>query len=99
LLAAQGGVSNYSKEHWAAWKGASLPKLFSDELAEGESEPINETIADVAKALYNWGPDVRINPVWKDLHRAINEEYEKIEHARGRFRPVPNAVHTSAAGA
>jgi hypothetical protein len=79
LLSAQRGVSDYSNEHWDAWKGESLPKLFSVELEEGQSEPINETIAEVAKAQYNWGPDVRINPVWKELQQAINEEYEKLE--------------------
>jgi hypothetical protein len=77
-LAAQRGVSDYSNEHWDAWKGLSPPRLFSMELKEGQSEPINETIADVAKAKYNWGPDVRINPLWKELQQAINEEYEKL---------------------
>ncbi len=77
LLAAQRGVSNYSNEHWDAWKGASPPRLFSDELAEGGSEPINESIAEVAKAYYNWGPDVRVNPLWKELHDAINDEYAR----------------------
>jgi hypothetical protein len=78
LLAAQRGVSDYSNEHWDAWKGKSAPKLFSMELEEGHAEPINETIAEVAKAQYNWGPDVWINPVWKELQKAINEEYEKL---------------------
>lgn len=78
LLASQRGVSDYSNEHWDAWKASSLPALFSDELAAGESEPINETIAEVAKALYNFGSDVRINPIWKELQQAINEEYEKL---------------------
>ena len=77
-LAAQRGVSNYSNEHWDAWKGVAPPKLFSIELEEGDSEPINETIAEVAKALYNWGPDVRINPLWKELHDAINEQYAAL---------------------
>jgi len=77
-LAAQRGVSNYSNEHWDTWKGDARPKLFSMELEEGESEPINETIAEVAKALYNWGPDVRINPLWRELHDAINEEYAAL---------------------
>ncbi len=81
LLAAQRGVSNYSNEHWDAWKGEAPPKLFSLELEEGESEPINETIAEVAKALYNWGPDVRINALWKELHDAINEEYATLRSA------------------
>ncbi len=81
LLAAQRGVSNYSNEHWDAWKGDASPKLFSFELEEGESEPINETIAEVAKALYNWGPDVRINALWKELHDAINEEHAALRCA------------------
>jgi hypothetical protein len=78
LLAAQRGVSDYSNEHWDAWKGSSAPSLFSLELEEGGCEPINETIADVAKAQYNWGPDVWINPVWKELEQAINEAYEEL---------------------
>jgi hypothetical protein len=78
LLAAQRGVSNYSNDHWNAWKGDAPPKLFSFELEEGESEPVNETIAEVAKAIYNWGPDVRINPMWRDLHDAINEAYAAL---------------------
>ncbi len=79
LLATLRGVSNYSNEHWDAWKGGAPPKLFSFELEEGDSEPINETIAEVAKALYNWGPDVRINPLWRELHDAINEEYAALQ--------------------
>ena len=79
LLAAQRGVSNYSNEHWDAWKGGVPPTLFSFELEEGESEPINETIAEVAKAIYNWGPDVRVNLLWKELHDAINEEYAALQ--------------------
>ncbi|PPD43614.1 MAG: hypothetical protein CTY15_09315 [Methylocystis sp.] len=78
LLAGQGGVSNYSNEHWDAWKGAGLPQLFSDELGEGGSEPINETIAEVAKALYNWGPDVRINPIWRELREEIDAAYKTL---------------------
>lgn len=78
LLAARRGVSNYSNEHWDAWTGARQPRLFSDELAEGGSEPINETIAEVAKALYNWGPDVRIDPVWRELRDAIDAEYARL---------------------
>ena len=81
LLAAQRGVSIYSNEHWDAWKGEAPPKLFSLELEEGESEPINETIAEVAKALYNWGPDVRINALWKELHDAVNEEHAALRSA------------------
>ncbi|WP_424362051.1 hypothetical protein [Methylocystis parvus] len=79
LLAAQRGVSNYSNEHWDAWKGAAPPRLFSDELAEGGSEPINETIAEVAKALYNWGPDVRINPIWRELREAVDAAYATLK--------------------
>jgi len=79
LLAAQRGVSIYSNEHWDAWKGGAPPQLFSPELEQGESEPINETIAEVAKALYNWGPDVRINALWKELHDAINQEYAALQ--------------------
>jgi hypothetical protein len=78
LLAAQRGVSNYANEHWDAWAGASLPRLFSDELAEGGSEPINETIAEVAKALYNWGPEARINVVWRSLREAIDQECQRV---------------------
>ncbi|WBK01024.1 hypothetical protein [Methylocystis parvus] len=79
LLAAQRGVSNYSNEHWDAWTGAAPPRLFSDELAEGGSEPVNETIAEVAKALYNWGPDVRINPVWRGLREAVDDAYQTLK--------------------
>lgn len=73
LLAARRGVSSYSNEHWDAWRGARQPRLFSDELAEGGSEPINETIAEVAKALYNWGPAVRIDQLWRELQALIDE--------------------------
>lgn len=82
LLAARRGVSNYSNEHWTAWKGAATPRLFSDELAEGGSEPINETIAEVAKALYNWGVDVRIDPVWRALREAVDEAYRSLRDCR-----------------
>ena len=78
LLAACGGVSDYSREHWREWKGAAPPRLFSMELEEGGSEPINETIAEVAKALYNWGADVVIDPVWLALHDAINAEFGRL---------------------
>lgn len=81
LLAARGGVSDYSREHWREWKGAAPPRLFSMELEEGGAEPINETIAEVAKALYNWGSDVAIDPVWRALHNAVNAEFERL---RGR---------------
>ncbi len=78
LLAAQRGISPYSNEHWDAWKGAGLPRLFTDELAQGGSEPINETIAEVAKALFNWGPAVRINPVWRELQAEIDAEFARL---------------------
>ncbi|WP_442753312.1 hypothetical protein ACNHKD_09860 [Methylocystis sp. JAN1] len=78
-LAAQRGVSNYSNEHWDAWAGVTPPRLFSDELAEGGSEPINETIAEVAKALYNWGPEVRLNPVWRELREAVDAAYATLK--------------------
>ncbi len=74
-LAGRRGVSDYSNEHWDAWKGAAAPRLFSDELSEGGSEPINETIAEVAKALYNWGPAARIDPLWRELKEAVDEIY------------------------
>ncbi len=77
-LAAQRGVSLYADEHWDAWMAQTPPRLFSDELAEGGSEPINETIAEVAKAFYNWGDDVAINPVWKALQQEINAAYESL---------------------
>lgn len=78
LLATHRGVSPYSNEHWDAWRGAAPPALFSMELEIGQSEPINETIAEVAKAFYNWGPEVRIDPVWKELKLAIDAEYARI---------------------
>lgn len=78
LLAARRGVSPYSNEHWDAWAGAGPPRLFADELAEGGSEPINETIAEVAKALYNWGREVRLDPVWLELQAAIDAEYARL---------------------
>jgi len=79
LLASLRRVSNYSNEHWDAWKGAQRPRLFSDELADGGSEPVNETIAEVAKALYNWGQDVRIDPVWRELREAVDEVYRSLK--------------------
>jgi hypothetical protein len=82
LLAARRGVSNYSNEHWDAWKSASLPRLFSDELAEGGSEPINETIAEVAKAFYNWGAEARIDSVWRELKMAVDEAYGVVVMAQ-----------------
>lgn len=74
-LAARGGVSPYANEHWRAWRSEFPPRLFSSELEEGGSEPINETVAEVAKALYNWGPDVAIDPVWRELQEMINAVY------------------------
>ena len=91
-LAAQRGVSPYSNEHWDAWKSDRPPQLFSPELEEGGSEPINETIAEVARALYNWGPDVAINPVWKKLQQSINAACAALddEDLAGRtFLPPP----------
>jgi hypothetical protein len=79
LLAARRGVSNYSNEHWDAWRGAAPPRLFADELEEGGSEPINETIAEVAKALYNWGPEARIDSVWRELREAIDDSYRELK--------------------
>jgi len=77
-LAALRGVSPYSNEHWDAWRGAGPPRLFSDELGEGGAEPINETIAEVAKALYNWGRDAKVPPIWLELKNAIDEEYARL---------------------
>ncbi|MGA8170604.1 MAG: hypothetical protein WB816_07210 [Methylocystis sp.] len=79
LLAALRGVSDYSNEHWDAWQGAAPPRLFSWELEEGGSEPINETLADIAKAEFNWGAIAWIDPVWRELRRAIDEEYESLQ--------------------
>jgi hypothetical protein len=83
LLAARRGVSNYSNEHWDAWQAPAPPRLFADELEEGGSEPINETIAEVAKALYNWGPEARIDPVWRELREAIDAAYGELASRRG----------------
>jgi hypothetical protein len=77
-LAALRGVSAYSNEHWDAWRGAGPPRLFSDELAEGGSEPINETIAEVAKALYNWGDGAKLPPLWRELKQTIDAEYARL---------------------
>jgi hypothetical protein len=82
-LAALRGVSAYSNEHWDAWRGTSPPRLFSDELAEGGSEPVNETIAEVAKALYNWGPAAKLPPQWVELKVAIDEEYARLGGSEG----------------
>jgi len=77
-LAALGGVSDYSREHWQAWQGRSLPVLFSDELADGQCEPINETLAEIAKAEYNWGSIAWIDSIWRQLYLAINNEYRRL---------------------
>ena len=77
-LAALGGISDYSNEHWQAWQGRSLPVLFSDELADGQSEPINETLAEIAKAEYNWGSVAWIDSIWRQLYLAINNEYCRL---------------------
>ena len=89
-LAAQGGVSPYADEHWRAWRGERPPRLFSQELEEGGSEPINETVAEVAKALYNWGPDVAINPIWKKLQETINAVYDKLADSDKASSPPEN---------
>ncbi len=91
ILAAQRGVSPYANEHWDAWKGEKPPQLFSPELEEGGSEPINETIAEVAKALYNWGPDVAINPIWKKLQQAINIAYAELNDRNLASSPPENS--------
>jgi hypothetical protein len=77
-LSALRGVSAYSNEHWDAWRGDGPPRLFSDELAEGGSEPINETISEVAKALYNWGEGAKLPPLWLELKAAIDAEYARL---------------------
>ena len=79
LLAERGGVSDYSKEHWAGWRAAAPPRLFEDEMARGDAEPINETLAEVAKAIYNFGPDARIDPVWRALYELILREWARLE--------------------
>jgi hypothetical protein len=77
-IAALGGVSDYSSEHWRAWRSAGPPRLFSRELEEGGSEPINETLADAAKALFNWGSAAKLHPDWRELLELIRSEYEKL---------------------
>jgi hypothetical protein len=79
LLAERGGVSDYSNEHWAGWRAAAPPRLFEDEMARGGAEPINETLAEVAKALYNFGPEARIDPVWRALYELILREWARLE--------------------
>jgi hypothetical protein len=79
LLAERGGVSDYSNEHWAGWRAATPPRLFEDEMARGGAEPINETLAEVAKAIYNFGPDTRIDPVWRTLYELILHEWARLQ--------------------
>jgi len=78
-LAERRGASDYSNEHWAGWRAAEPPRLFEDEMARGGSEPINETLAEVAKALYNFGPDTRIDPLWRALYELILREWARLE--------------------
>jgi hypothetical protein len=78
LLEQNAGVSDYAAEHWSAWKSAAPPALFSYEKIRGGSEPINETLAEIAKAKYNYGPQFRINPVWSELYDLINAEYARL---------------------
>jgi hypothetical protein len=80
-LAARRGVSNYSNEHWDTWRGTRPPALFSDELADGGAEPVNETIAEVAKALYNWGDAAKVDPLWRELKDEIDAAWRAL---RGR---------------
>lgn len=82
-LSDERGISAYSEEHWRAWQGASLPVLFSDEFSIGQSEPINETIAEIAKAYYNWGRIDWIPQHWQDLYQSINEEYKNLDMREG----------------
>ena len=89
-LAAEGGVSPYAVEHWRAWKGERPPRLFSEEFEEGGSEPINETVAEVAKALYNWGPQVAISPIWRELQETINAVYDKLIDSDQALSPPEN---------
>ena len=84
LLAERRGVSDYSNEHWRAWRGAALPVLFSDELAEGAAEPINETLSEIAKADYNFGPAAKIDPLWREL-------FDEVNAARQRLAPGTDA--------
>jgi hypothetical protein len=79
LLAERRGVSDYANEHWAAWRGAAPPRLFEDEMARGGAEPINETLAEVAKALYNFGPQTKIDPLWRALYALILREWARLE--------------------
>jgi len=79
LLARRRGVSDYSNEHWDAWRGAGPPALFSDEMALGQSEPINETLAEIAKADYNFGPEAKIDPLWRALFERVNAAYARLK--------------------
>jgi hypothetical protein len=78
-LAERGGVSDYSMEHWDAWRAAEPPRLFEDEMARGGAEPINETLAEVAKALYNFGSEARIDPLWRELYELVLREWARLE--------------------
>lgn len=78
-LAERGGVSDYSNEHWTGWRAPEPPRLFEDEMARGGAEPINETLADVAKALYNFGRDARIDPLWRELYELVGREWARLE--------------------
>jgi hypothetical protein len=78
-LAERGGVSDYSNEHWAGWRAAEPPRLFEDEMARGGAEPINETLAEVAKAHYNFGSEARIDPLWRALYELILREWARLE--------------------
>ncbi|HTO79479.1 MAG TPA: hypothetical protein VMJ31_06865, partial [Methylocystis sp.] len=78
-LAERGGISDYSTEHWAAWRAPEPPRLFEDEMARGGAEPINETLAEVAKALYNFGSEARIDPLWRALYELILREWARLE--------------------
>ena len=78
LLAERGGVSDYANEHWAAWRAEEPPRLFEDERTRGGAEPINETLAEVAKALYNFGPQTQIDPFWRALYELILREWARL---------------------
>lgn len=78
-LAERGGVSDYSNEHWAGWRAPEPPRLFEDEMARGGAEPINETLAEVAKALHNFGREARIDPLWRELYELVGREWARLE--------------------
>ena len=48
-------------------------------MARGGAEPINETLADVAKALFNFGSEARIDPLWRELYELILREWARLE--------------------